>query len=197
MFEFVSSFSSISSIKVIDILAAELKSRPSTSITNSLVVIAVVAIAIGIIVFPTVLTYKDNNFVTISKAFAQKSHTQNNTQQSANKITLQLNSIKFTPSSSNSNSNLLNALVDYQTNDASSLNTPMSGIMKVYLSNGTQIRTSSIPNGYVVEKAGTIPFSTSFTDNTIKNVKVTIYLTDPLKHSEISNEVTTKTSLSR
>lgn len=170
----------------------------SNAIVGMAAVVAILSITISAVFSTTILTYIDNNFEIAGKAFGQKVIKPNNDESNtSDKITIKLNSIKFSPSSTNKGSNLLKVLVDYHTNDASKVNSPMSGIMKVYLSNGTQVRTSPIANGYVVEKSGTAPFSTSFTDDSIKKVKVTVYLTDPLKLNKISNEVSAMSSLTK
>ena len=75
--------------------------------------------------------------------------------------------------------NQLKVLINYQTNDPDIVNTPMDGIMKVYQSDGSLLKTSSIPKGYVVGQSGIIQFATSFTDQTIQNVGAEIYLIDP------------------
>lgn len=173
------------------------KKQHSILIENFSAIFAIALIAFGMLFFPSLFVSKDNTLRTFYYAHAQKPNHQNNEQQSLDKITIKLNSIKFAPSSSNKGSNLLKVLVDYNTNDASTINSPMSGIMKVYLSNGTLARTSPIGNGIVVEKSGTATFSTSFMDNTIKKVKVTVYLTDALKLNKISNEISAKTSLTK
>ncbi len=111
-----------------------------------------------------------------------------------NKITIKLNSAQFIPVA-NATHDQLKVLITYQTNDASLVDTHINGIMKVYLLNGTLVRTSSFPNGFTVGKSGTIQFATSFTNKVIENVKSDIGLTNLNKTQQLSNTVTTNVTL--
>ncbi|TVP41499.1 hypothetical protein NARC_30214 [Candidatus Nitrosocosmicus arcticus] len=112
---------------------------------------------------------------------------------SPNKITIQLTSVKYAPLSE-TNFNQLKVLVDYNTNDLSVVNTPMTGTMKVSLPDGTPLKTSSIQKGYVVGQSGTIQFATSFTDKAIQRVNADVYLTNTLGTEKISNVLTINAS---
>ena len=61
--------------------------------------------------------------------------------------------------------------------------------MKVSALNGTLLKRSSFPNGYVVSQSGIIPFATSFVGKTMQNVKFDIVLTDLSKINPLSNIV--------
>lgn len=107
----------------------------------------------------------------------------------ANKITLELASAQFAPLT-NSTFNQVKIIVRYKTNDASLFNTKINGIMRVSLLNGSIIKTSSFPNGFILNQNGTIQFATSFTDKTIQKVKADIVLTDLSRTNPLSNIVT-------
>jgi hypothetical protein len=62
--------------------------------------------------------------------------------------------------------------------------------MRVYSLNGNIIKTSSFPNGFILNKTGTIQFATSFTGNTTQNVRADIVLKDLDKINPLSNIVT-------
>ncbi len=111
-----------------------------------------------------------------------------------NKITIKLVSAQFNPVA-NATHNQLKVFINYQTNDASLVNAHINGIMKVYVSNGTLVRTSAFPHGITIAKSGTIQFATSFTDKKIQNVKSDIGLTDLNKTKQLSNTVTTNVAL--
>lgn len=70
----------------------------------------------------------------------------------------------------------------------------MAGIMKVFLSDGSLLKTSSIPKGYVVGQSGVVQFATSFTDQTIQNVKAEVYMINT-KDEIISNVLSVDASL--
>ncbi len=112
---------------------------------------------------------------------------------SKDRVILHLNSVEFVPLT-NSENNQLKILVDYRTNDISLINSPMAGTMKVYGSDGTLIKTSKIPNGFVLGQLGPMQFATSFADKTITDVKADVYMTDTLGN-KISNTLTTEASL--
>ena len=74
------------------------------------------------------------------------------------------------------------------------VNTKINGIIHVSLPNGSLVKTSSFPNGFIVNQSGTIQFATSFADKTIQNVKADIVLTEPNKITPLSNIVTANVS---
>jgi hypothetical protein len=90
--------------------------------------------------------------------------------------------------------NQLKVIVQYKTNDASLLNTKANGL-RVFSLNGTIIKTSSFPNGFLLNQTGSIQFATSFTDKSLQNVKADVVLTDLSKINPLSNLVTTNISL--
>lgn len=114
--------------------------------------------------------------------------------QSAEKITITLNSAKLAPLTNGTHIQL-KAIVGYVTKDNTLVNTKIDGMMKVTLANGTLIKRSSFPNGFTVSQSGTIQFATSFIDKTIQNAKVDIVLTDITKTKPLSNIVTGNVSL--
>ena len=61
--------------------------------------------------------------------------------------------------------------------------------MKVSTLNGTLLKRSSFPNGYIVNQSGIIPFATSFAGKTMPNVKFDIVLTDLSKINPLSNVI--------
>lgn len=112
----------------------------------------------------------------------------------SNEVTIHLNSVTFAPLDNNQ-ANQLKVVVDYKTNDPALVNTPMTGTMKVYLSDGMLLKTSSIPKGFVLGQSGPIQFATSFADKTIQDVKADVYLTNTLDTERISNTLTINASL--
>lgn len=107
--------------------------------------------------------------------------------QSLEKITIGLNSATFGPLTSNPSVNQVKVLVDYQAKDLSMVHSTINGVMHVFAPNGSQIKTSSYPNGFTITEAGIIQFATSFSDPALTNVKVNVTLTDLNKTETISN----------
>jgi hypothetical protein len=107
--------------------------------------------------------------------------------QSLEKITIGLNSATFGPLTSNPSLNQVKVLVDYQTKDLSMVHSTINGVMNVFAPNGSQIKTSSYPNGFTITEAGIIQFATSFSDPTLTSVNVNVTLTDLNKTETISN----------
>jgi hypothetical protein len=72
----------------------------------------------------------------------------------------------------------------------------MAGIMKVFLSDGSLVKTSSIPKGYVVGQSGVIQFATSFNDPAIQNVRTEVYMINT-SDEIISNTLSIDASLTK
>lgn len=111
--------------------------------------------------------------------------------QSLQKIVITLNSAEFVPLTKDPTKHRIVALVDYDVKDLSFVNTQINGVMHVYAPNGTQIKTTSYPNGFLISQAGTIQFATGIPDSTITNAKVDVALTDLNKTETISNLLVT------
>jgi len=148
-----------------------------------------ILILIPLITIAAVATYNinfnsDKNdgalYGLFNKAFAQPS---------LNKITITAKSAQFLPLT-NFTFNQLKVIVNYQVNDISLVNTKLNGVMQIYTSNGTLIKTSSFPNGFVINKSGMVQFATAFADKSLLNLKYAIVLTDLVKSKPLSNIVT-------
>jgi hypothetical protein len=115
--------------------------------------------------------------------------------QSLEKITIGLNSASFGPLTSNPSVNQVKLLIDYQTKDLSLVHSTINGVMHVFAPNGTQIKTSSYPNGFTITESGIIQFASSFADPNLTSVKTNVTLTDLNKTETLSNTVATDVSL--
>jgi hypothetical protein len=69
--------------------------------------------------------------------------------------------------------------------------------MKVYTTDGTLVKTSSIPSGYILGQSGPMQFATSFEDQSIKDVKAEIVMTDTSHTEKISNTLDVETTLTK
>ncbi len=128
----------------------------------------------------------------------QQQQQQNNDNKAAERITINLDSVKFAPlTNTNTNANQLKVDIFYKTNDPKLVNTIMAGVMKVYLPDGTLIKTSTIQDDYIIGQAGPMQFATSFEDKTINNVKAEITMTDISHIETFSNTLTVPASLEK
>jgi hypothetical protein len=174
----------------IRLITETLKIQPSFIFVHiPKIVIFLSSLSLIAIVTTTFTTYviDDNN-----NAYAQNT-SQEGILNSANKINIDANSVTFAPLT-DSTTNQLKILVNYQTTDPALVNTPMAGIMKVFLSDDSLLKTSSIPKGYVVGQSGVVQFATSFADQTIKNVRAEIYMIDT-QDKVISNTISMDATL--
>jgi hypothetical protein len=112
-------------------------------------------------------------------------------------ISQKLNYAHFLPITSNNQSNQVKVVVNYSVTDPSIVNNQnMNAIMRVYTPDGTLIRTSSFPNGFVINStSGQSQLATTLTNNTRKNVKADIILTDAEKNANFSNPLSVDLNL--
>lgn len=78
----------------------------------------------------------------------------------------------------------------YTVEDSEWVGKQVSGTMKLYTSNGTLIKTTSIPNGFVAEESGFQQFVTSLPDSSIQSVTAVVIFTELNQTSPLSNSVT-------
>jgi len=69
--------------------------------------------------------------------------------------------------------------------------------MKIYTSNGTLIKTTSIPNGFKVDKTGFQQFVTSLPNSTLQSITTIVLFTDLNKTSPLSNSLTSNLVLNK
>jgi hypothetical protein len=102
----------------------------------------------------------------------------------------------FLPITSNNQSNQVKVVVNYSVTDPSIVNQNMNAIMHVYAPDGTLIRTSSFPNGFIINStSGQSQLATTLTNNTIKNVKADVIFTDAEKNANFSNQLNVNLNL--
>ncbi len=77
----------------------------------------------------------------------------------------------------------------YSVSDSATIGKEISGTMKIFSSNGTLIKTTSIPNGFKVDKTGFQQFVTSLPNSTIKNITTVVLFTDLNKTAPLSNSI--------
>jgi hypothetical protein len=114
-------------------------------------------------------------------------------------VSITLNSTQFVPLTTGEG-NRIQVFVNYTVNDPSIINQTINSVMKVYQVNGTLIKTSSFPNGFIVNSTDGIQrHATTITNNNSKlqNVVAVIQFTDLAKIIPISNPVQVKLNLTQ
>ena len=86
--------------------------------------------------------------------------------------------------------NQVRVSIMYRLNNESLENTRINGIMEVFSSNGSLIRSSSFPNGFVLNNSGIEVFRTTLVDPAARNVSASIKLIDLNRENTLSNTVT-------
>ena len=85
----------------------------------------------------------------------------------------------------------------YSVSDAATVGKQISATMKIYTSNGTLLKTTSIPNGFKVDKTGFQQFVTSLPNSTLQSISTIVLFTDLNKTSPLSNSLTNNLVLNK
>jgi hypothetical protein len=92
--------------------------------------------------------------------------------------------------------NQVSVFATYEINDDSIIGQPINALMEVYAQNGTLIRTSSYPNGFIVQSPGGIEgVETTIKDPTIQSVTANLTFTNAEKTEILSNPLTVDLTL--
>jgi hypothetical protein len=111
-------------------------------------------------------------------------------------IVLSLNNSSFAPTSPDG-VNKIKIVVNYATQDPTTVHDLVKGVMKVYSSNGTLLKTSSSPTPFPVSASGKLQLTTALAENTIENITANIVFTNPIRTEIVSNELPVKLDLFR
>jgi hypothetical protein len=92
--------------------------------------------------------------------------------------------------------NQCGVFVSYTVKEPSIAGQMINAVMEVYAPNGTLIRTSSYPSGFIAQSSGgKAELKTTFTDDTVQSVTANVMFTNLQKTQTISNELTVKVNL--
>lgn len=92
--------------------------------------------------------------------------------------------------------NQVKVLANYNIQNSSIVGQTINAVMKLYTSDGTLIKTSSYPSGFVAQNTnGTAELKTTVEDPAIQGVIANITLTNAAKTEVISNEISTTVNL--
>lgn len=112
-----------------------------------------------------------------------------------NDIFITLKTSNFAPLTT-VNGNQVFVSIIYDVNDDSLKGEKINGIMEIYASNGSLIKSSSYPDGFKAKKKGGVKdFKTTIKDPMIKNVVANITFTNLKKTKTLSNTITIKFEL--
>lgn len=85
----------------------------------------------------------------------------------------------------------------YSVSDPATVGKQISATMKIYTSNGTLLKTTSVPNGFKVEKTGFQQFVTSLPNSTLQSITTIVLFTDLNKTLPLSNALTNNLVLNK
>src|SRR5918995_3554857 len=110
-------------------------------------------------------------------------------------VILSLDNSTFTPLTLGGG-NQLRVLASYNVQNSSIVGQTINAVMKLYTSNGTLIKTSSYPSGFVAQNTnGTAELKSTVEDPTIQSAIANITLTNAAKTEVISNKISTTVNL--
>src|SRR5918995_2834630 len=110
-------------------------------------------------------------------------------------VILSLDNSTFTPLTLGSG-NQVRVLANYNIQNSSIVGQTINAVMKLYTSNGTLIKTSSYPSGFVAQNTnGTAELKSTVEDPTIQSAIANITLTNAAKTEVISNKISTTANL--
>jgi hypothetical protein len=97
------------------------------------------------------------------------------------------------PTSTNSKERQMKVIVNYTALASTpTLNKTINAVMKVYAPNGTLIKTSSFPNGFVVKHSGTAQLATTIRESRIQQLTAVVQFMTKDKLQPLSNSVMVK-----
>ena len=147
------------------------------NIYQKLVIILVGAIS-------TIVLYQAINNLTV---MAQKDND--------NDISISLENSSYVQS--NGTASKLNVLVNYDVENKTLRDEKINGVMKIYASNGTLVKYSSFPDGFLANKSGVVEFKTTLKDPNLTDIAVNVTLYDIGKKNILSNTITSESSLQK
>jgi hypothetical protein len=104
-------------------------------------------------------------------------------------ITLSLHNSSF-GSLSSGGGNQVSVFASYELNDDSIAGQTINAVMEVYAPNGTLIRTSSYPNGFIVQSSGGVEgLETTIRDPTLQSVTANVTFRNLDKTTILSNDL--------
>lgn len=97
----------------------------------------------------------------------------------------------------NKTASKVNVLVNYDVENKTLRDERINGVMKIYASNGTLVKYSSFPSGFLANKSGVVEFKTTLKDPNLTDIVVNVTMYDIGKKNTLSNTITSKSSLQK
>ena len=98
---------------------------------------------------------------------------------------------------SNRTASKVNVLVNYDVENKTLRDERINGVMKVYASNGTLVKYSSFPSGFLANKSGVVEFKTTLKDPNLTDIAVNVTMYDIGKKNILSNTITSESTLQK
>jgi hypothetical protein len=157
----------------------------TTCLQSSFIIVTLVIVTILLQQIPTSSISSSSLLTLTQSAFAY--HGQ--------EVVLSLDNSTFTPLTLGSG-NQVRVLASYNVQNSSIVGQTINAVMKLYTSNGTLIKTSSYPSGFVAQNTnGTAELKSTVEDPTIQSAIANITLTNAAKTEVISNKISTTVNL--
>ena len=115
--------------------------------------------------------------------------------QNGNDISISLENASYVQL--NNTASKLNVLVNYDVENKTLQDERINGVMKVYASNGTLVKYSSFPDGFLANKTGVVEFKTTLKDPNLTDIAVNVTMFDIGKKNILSNTITSESSLQK
>jgi hypothetical protein len=101
-------------------------------------------------------------------------------------VTIKLNSAYFTSPSGNGN-HQVKVVTDYTVSNMSLVGQKINAVMKVYSQNGTLLKTTSYPDGFILNNTGSRQLLTNIPNSTVINITAVATFTNLAKTMALSN----------
>ena len=148
--------------------------------------VIMVTLVIAILLIPIELIPKSSISSSLLLTFTQSAFAYH-----GQEVMLSLNNSTFTPLTVGQG-NQVKVLANYNVQNSSIGGQTINAVMKLYTSNGTLIKTSSYPSGFIaVNTNGTAELKSTVDDSTVKSAIANITLTNAAKTEALSNEIST------
>jgi hypothetical protein len=97
----------------------------------------------------------------------------------------------------NTKANQLKIIIKYDVKNKALRDDMVNGIMIVYTSNGTILKHSSFPNGFLANVTGNLIFKTTLKDPNLTEIIANLTIFDLGKKYPVSNTITSKLTLQK
>ena len=115
--------------------------------------------------------------------------------QNGNDISISLENASYVQT--NKTASKLDVLVNYDVENKTLQDERINGVMKVYASNGTLVKYSSFPDGFLANETGVVEFKTTLKDPNLTDIFVNVTMFDIGKKNILSNTITSESTLQK